>query len=225
MELQGFKKAAQTGIGVELGENARVDVKLELGATAELVTVQAAAVHVDTQSSTIGATMSERQVEELPLNGRNVIALAQMLPGVGLTTIQTSPTMQRGSGPSLNISGARGSANSFMLDGTVLAPAMSNVGLNLPNPDSLEEFRILSHNYSAEYGRAEGAIILAATKSGTNQFHGRAWEFMRHDGLNGRNYFAQNVAKPYLRQNQFGGTISGPIVRNQRVLFPVLRRT
>jgi Carboxypeptidase regulatory-like domain/TonB-dependent Receptor Plug Domain len=217
VDLPGFKKIIRTGINLQLGENARVDLELELGATEESVTVQGDALRVDTVSSTIGTSMTQRQVQDLPLNGRNPVALAQMLPGVGLVSIQTAPTFQRGSGPALNISGARNSANSFMLDGVVLTPAMTNVGLNLPNPDTLEEFRILTHNYGAEYGRAEGAILLAATKSGTNQLHGKLWEFLRNDTLNARNFFASS--KPFLRQNQFGGNSGGPVVRNRTFFF------
>jgi hypothetical protein len=221
INLQGFKRIVRTGVNLELGENARVDVKLELGGAEETVTVQADALHVDTRSTTLGATMSERQIEELPLNGRNVLALAQMLPGVSQVAVPTTAGsgLGLGSGVTMIISGGRPTANSFMLDGAVMGQNQTNRGVNLPHPDALEEFRILTHNYGAEYGRAEGAVILAATRSGTNQLKGSAWEFMRHDALNDRNYFAQNITKPYLRQHQYGGTLGGPVLRNRTFFF------
>ena len=204
----GFKVFSQSGISLELGQNARVDVSLELGAMTETVEVVAEALRVDSRSTTLGASITNRQITDLPLDGRNPLRLLQYLPGVGNANIQTAPIFARGSGPSFNVSGARGTANSIMLDGTVLAAAMTNFGVNLPNPDALTEFRMLTNAFSAEYGRAEGSIILAVTKSGTNKLHGALWEFLRNDAVNARNFFAGGD-KPKLRQNQFGLAVGG----------------
>jgi hypothetical protein len=207
----GFKAFSQSGISLQLGQNARVDATLELGSMTETVEVVAEALRVDSRSTTLGASITNRQISDLPLDGRNPLRLLQYLPGVGNANIQTAPIFARGSGPSFNVSGARGTGNSIMLDGTVLAAAMTNFGVNLPNPDALTEFRMLTNAFSAEYGRAEGSIILAATKSGTNELHGSLWEFLRNDALNARNFFASGD-KPLLRQNQFGLAVGGPVV-------------
>jgi hypothetical protein len=214
----GFKVFSQSGISLELGQNARVDVSLELGAMTETVEVVAEALRVDSRSTTLGASITNRQITDLPLDGRNPLRLLQYLPGVGNANIQTAPIFARGSGPSFNVSGARGTANSIMLDGTVLAAAMTNFGVNLPNPDALTEFRMLTNAFSAEYGRAEGSIILAVTKSGTNKLHGALWEFLRNDAVNARNFFAGGD-KPKLRQNQFGLAVGGPVVRDRTFFF------
>ena len=209
VEMAGFKVFAQTGITLQVGQNARVDVPLAVGAVTESVNVSASALSVDTQSTTIGSTVDNRRIVSIPLNGRNVLALAQLLPGVGTGNLPTAYTFSR-SGPTISISGSRTNQNNIMLDGTTLIGAMGNVGQNLPSPDTLQEFRVLTNTFSAEYGRAAGGVFLAVTKSGTNEVHGSLWEFLRNDALNARNFFA--AGKPFLRQNQFGGSVGGPVV-------------
>ena len=212
VKAAGFKEFSQTGITLQVGQNARVDVALQLGALTESVNVSAAALSVDTQSTTVGGIVDNRRVENIPLNGRNVLALVQLLPGVGQASIPTVVTFSR-SGPTFTVSGSRANANNVQLDGTALVGAMGNVAQNLPSPDSLQEFRVFTNTYSAEYGRASGAVLLAVTKSGTNDVHGGLWEFLRNDALNSRNYFNPAPgAKPFLRQNQFGGSVGGPVV-------------
>ncbi len=218
----GFKSYSQSNITLQVGENARVDVPLTLGAVSESVDISAAALAVDTQSTTIGATIDNRRLANIPLNGRNVLSLAQLLPGVGTGNIPTTVTFSR-SGPTLSVSGSRTNQNNIMLDGTTMIGAMGNVAQNLPSPDALQEFRLLTNTFSAEYGRAAGGVFLAVTKSGTNEVHGSLWEFLRNDALNARNFFA--AGKPFLRQNQFGGSVGGPVVlpgyngKNRTFLF------
>jgi len=208
----GFKEFTQTGITLQVAQNARVDVKLQLGTVTESVSVSAAALSVDTASSIVGAAIDNTQLEDIPLNGRNALGLAQLLPGVGQSNIPTVVTFSR-AGPTFTVSGSRENANNVQLDGATLVGAMGNVAQNLPSPDSLQEFRILTNTFSAEYGRASGAVLLAVTKSGTNSVHGSLWEFLRNDSLNARNYFNPAPgAKPFLRQNQFGGSFGGPVV-------------
>ena len=209
VENSGFKVFSQTGITLQVGQNARVDAPLAVGAVTESVNVSGSALSVDTQSTTIGSTVDNRRIVSIPLNGRNVLALAQLLPGVGTATLPTAYTFSR-SGPTISISGSRTNQNNIMLDGTTLIGAMGNVGQNLPSPDTLQEFRVLTNTFSAEYGRSAGGVFLAITKSGTNEIHGSMWEFLRNDALNARNFFA--AGKPFLRQNQFGGSAGGPVV-------------
>ncbi len=209
VETAGFKVFTQTGISLQVGQNARVDVALALGTVSESVEVTGAALSVDTQSTTIGATVDNRRIVSIPLNGRNVLALAQLLPGVGTGNLPTAYSFSR-QGPTISISGSRVNQNNIMLDGTTLIGAMGNVGQNLPSPDTLQEFRVLTNTFSAEYGRAAGGVFLAITKSGTNEVHGGLWEFLRNDALNARNFFA--AGKPFLRQNQFGASLGGPVV-------------
>jgi hypothetical protein len=216
IETAGFKTFSQTGITLQVGQNARVDVPLELGAVSESVNVSASALSVDTQSTTIGATVDNRRIVSIPLNGRNVLALAQLLPGVGTANLPTAYTFSR-SGPTISISGSRTNENNIMLDGTTLIGAMGNVGQNLPSPDTLQEFRVLTNTYAAEYGRAAGGVFLAITKSGTNEVHGSLWEFLRNDALNARNFFS--AGKPLLRQNQFGVSAGGPVIKNRTFIF------
>jgi hypothetical protein len=218
----GFKSYSQSNITLQVGQNARVDVPLTLGAVSESVDISAAALAVDTQSTTIGATIDNRRLVNIPMNGRNVLSLAQLLPGVGTGNIPTTVTFSR-SGPTLSVSGSRTNQNNIMLDGTTMIGAMGNVAQNLPSPDALQEFRLLTNTFSAEYGRAAGGVFLAVTKSGTNEVHGSLWEFLRNDALNARNFFA--AGKPFLRQNQFGGSVGGPVVlpgyngKNRTFLF------
>jgi hypothetical protein len=211
-QSQGFKVTSQSGIQLQVAQNARVDAQLEVGSTGEVVNVQGTALQVDTQSSALGETVDSRRLQEIPLNGRNALQLAELLPGIGNVQVSTAVTFARNNGSALNVSGSSGSDNNIMLDGTTLAAAMTNLGVNLPNPDSIEEFKVLTNTFSPEYGRAGGGEVLAVTKSGTNALHGSFWEFLRNDGLNARNYFAFGVPKPYLRQNQFGASVGGPVV-------------
>ena len=209
--VPGFKEFSQTGITLQVGQNARVDARLQVGAVTQSVNVSAAALAVDTESSTVGQVIDNRRIVSIPLNGRNVLALAQLLPGVGTASLPTTVTFSR-SGPTFTVSGGRTNSNSVDLDGTILTGAMGNVAQNLPSPDSLQEFRVLTNTYDAEFGRASGGIVLSVTKSGTNQVHGALWEFLRNDALNARNYFNTKGPKPFLRQNQFGGSVGGPVI-------------
>lgn len=220
--VAGFRTFIQTGITLQVAQNARVEVVLEIGEVVESLTVTGAPPAVDTQSSTVGATVDNLRVANLPLNGRNVLSLMQLLPGVGAANFNPVVTISR-KGPVVNVSGGRSNDNNIMLDGTTMMTAMENAGLNLPSPDALQEFRVLTNTFNAEYGRSAGAVVLVVTKSGTNEVHGDLWEFVRNDALNARNFFASS--KPFLRQNQFGASLGGPVVspwyngRNRTFLF------
>ena len=216
VEKAGFRKFVQQGITLNVNDQARVDVAMVIGDTTESISVTAEATGVDTQSTSMGAVIDHTRVQELPLNGRNAMELARLVPGVARATAPTTEPQAR-QGPSIVVAGARDTENELRFDGTANKNPLQNTLLNLPSPDALQEFRVLTSNFSAEYGRAGGGVFVAITRSGTNQFHGSAWEYLRNKALNARNFFA--VDKPDLKQNQFGFTLGGPIVRDHTFFF------
>ena len=216
----GFKTFVQRGITLDVNASARVDASLTLGEATQTVEVTSDSTGVDTHTPTVGQLVDRERIQELPLNGRNAMQLAAVIPGV--TNILAAPSVQTQSrsGPSVTVSGGRDTQNEFRLDGTSWKNITQNTGLNLPNPDALQEFQILTSSPSAEYGRNSGGIFLAVTRSGTNQFHGSAWEYLRNTVLNSRNYFVRAPqSKPKLIQNQFGFTAGGPAIRNKLFFF------
>ena len=172
---------------------------------------------VDSRSSVVGTLIDSRRVSELPTNGRNVVSLAALLPGVTQVTAPQTFTGDR-DGPTVSISGSRPTQNSFLFDGAHFNALFRNSGLNYPPPDALQEVKVLMNSFSAEYGRNAGAIFNVVTRSGTNDLHGSAWEFLRNHNLNARNFFAPSD-KPRLIQNQYGGALGGPIRKNKLFLF------
>jgi len=208
----GFKSFSQSGVLIQVAQNIRVDVKLEIGQVAQTVTVNGNAINVDTTTATLGETVDNARLEDLPLNGRNAASLLGLLPGVADVSVPVYQTGARG-GPSFSISGSRTDFGNMQLDGTTVTDALSNSTQNLPAPDALSEFRVLTDSYGAEYGRAGGGVILAVTKSGTNQFHGGAWEYLRNDAFDATTKLAPaGTRKSLLRQDQFGGDIGGPVL-------------
>lgn len=217
VETAGFKIFAQQGIALNANENARIDARLEIGSVSESVSVTAEAPLVDSRSSTVGTLIDPRRVMELPINGRNVIALAGLLPGASQVSAPQTFTGDR-SGPTISVSGARANENLFLFDGAQFNGIYRNTGLNYPPPDALQEVKVLTNTFSAEYGRNAGSVFNVVAKSGTNQLHGSAWEFLRNQKLNARNFFAPSQ-KPQLIQNQFGATVGGPIQKNKFFIF------
>lgn len=216
VEKDGFQRYTQAGISLVVGQNARMDVELQVGSITEDVNVTAEIPDVDTRSATVGEVVDRVRIQELPLNGRNPIELAAVVPGVISVSAPAVVTNAR-SGPQLVVAGGRDTSNEFRFDGTSHKNLTQNTALNLPAPDALQEFRVVTSNVSAEYGRYTGGTVIAVTRAGTNEFHGTAWEYLRNDKLNGTNYFA--TAKPDLNQNQYGLTLGGPILRNRSFFF------
>lgn len=216
---KGFKRAVLTGIGLQVGQNAVINVTLDVGQVAETVEVQAEAPLVDTGSATLGTVIENRRVRDLPLNGRNALALTLLNSGV----ISNAGPTNSGFGDrgvqisSLSINGSPSAMNAQMLDGNnnVLS-YVGEVGVP-PAVDAVEEFKVQSGTMSAEYGFTAGGAINLVTKSGTNQFHGTLYEFLRNDKFDARNTFA--ARKLPLRYNQFGGSLGGPIIRNRTFGF------
>jgi outer membrane receptor protein involved in Fe transport len=217
VEASNFKTFVQSGIELSANENDRVDAQLEVGSTNQSVTVSSDASMVDSRSSMVGTLIDSRRVVDLPTNGRNVISLAGILPGVASISAPQTFTGDR-SGPTLSVSGSRQNENLFLFDGAQFNAVFRNTGLDYPPPDALQEVKVLTNSFSAEYGRNAGAVFNVVTKSGTNQLHGSLWEFLRNQDLNARNFFAPS-AKPQLIQNQFGAAAGGPIMKDKLFVF------
>jgi outer membrane receptor protein involved in Fe transport len=209
----GFRKFLSESFRLDADQNREVTVRLDVGATSESVTVTGSVSQVDTVAATIREMVDEKRIAELPLNGRNPLQLVLLVPGA--VRAPAASTLNRNDGIAVN--GGRGTATNYMLDGGDNNDPQQNVGAVVPNPDALEEFSVLTNNFSAEYGRNSGAVVNAVTKSGTNELHGTLWEFLRNDALDARSFFG--LSKSKLRRNQFGGAAGGPIVRNKAFFF------
>lgn len=209
----GFRTFLSEEFRLEVDQNREISVTLDVGSTTESVTVSGAVSQVDTVAATIREVVDEKRITELPLNGRNPLQLVRLVPGA--VSAPGASTLNRNDAISVN--GGRGTATNYMLDGGDNNDPQQNVGAVVPNPDALEEFSVLTNNFSAEYGRNSGAVVNAVTKSGTNHFHGSLWEFLRNDALDARSFFG--ITKNKLRRNQFGGALGGPIVRNRAFFF------
>src|SRR6267143_2608154 len=215
-EVKGFQKQAQTGLELTVGQNLRVDSALQLGSVETQVTVTSQAPLVDTNTATLSGLVDDRRIVDLPLNGRNVIGLARILSGVLGVSAPQQMDDARG-GPEMDVNGGRPNMNLFTFNGGYFNNPSRNTGMNFPPPDAVQEVRILTHNFAAEYGRNPGSQVTVISRAGTNQFHGSAWEFLRNDALNARNFFAARV--PALKQNQFGAAAGGPVRRDKLFVF------
>jgi len=201
----------------------RVDLKLDVGTATEKITVTGAAQALETDSSDRGEVIASREITNLPLNGRSYADLTLLVPGVRKSQLEDGTLTQRDA--SYNVNGQRAESNNFVLDGIDNnAYGTSNQGFSNQivqiNPDAVAEFRVETNNFSAEYGHASGAVIVATTKSGTNQLHGSAWEFLRNTDLNAIGFFQPTGGvKPNFNQNQFGAAAGGPIKKDKLFLF------
>src|SRR5262245_7791242 len=209
-EKEGFRKALQEGVVVRVNEEVRLDVTLSIGAIADVQTIVSQATTVDTVSSTLKNVIDQRRINELPLNGRNPTSLMLLVAGVQQDNSDlTSGATYPGVSP-VSSNGGRGNTTNFVLDGGSNNDHYSNAPNPTPNPDALQEFSVQTNNFSAEYGRNLGAVVNAVTKSGTNSFHGSAFEYLRHHAVNASNFFTPGRSDG-LKRNQFGATIGGPI--------------
>lgn len=224
----GFKKTVATQVDLHVSENKVVNLDLQVGQVSETVTVSSDAAPVETRSGELSSLISEKQVTELPLNGRNYAQLALMVPGV-------SPVTQAGAGGAfgtagtgldshvdMSVNGNQSNANMWTVDGVNNMDVGSNATLLVfPSIDSIAEFRVERNSFSAEYGQAQGAVINLITKGGSNQFHGTGFEFFRSDKLNSIDYFLEKAGQPKakLKYNNFGFNLSGPIKKNKVFFF------
>jgi Carboxypeptidase regulatory-like domain len=215
---QGFKKYVRKGIALDLNEVQSLDIALQIGTSAETVEVTGAPPVVDTTSTQLGAIVNERASTQLPLNQRDVYQLLQLQPGV---QSQLGNDLFFGSDKAgvVTVNGGRGRANNYTVNGGDGNDLFANLPAVEPSPDSIEEFRVISNSFDAEYGRNSGAVVNVVTKSGTNNLHGSFYEFFRNDVLNAHPFTFTESPKPAFKQNQFGGTIGGPIKKDKTFFF------
>ncbi len=209
-EAPGFAHVVvQSKTSLEINQTLRVDLKLEVGNVKDTITIEAAASAVETENSTMGATVDGNMVYELPLNGRNTLDL--LSTEAGATAKNSDASRQAGS---YSIGGMRSDSVTYLLDGGNNNHLINNDVVINPNPDAVAEFRVLESNYSAEYGRNGGGVVSVVTKSGTNSLHGTAFDYLRNEDLDANTFFnnEQGIARAVLKRNQYGGTIGGPIV-------------
>lgn len=214
VERQGFKPITRTGLQLQVDQELRVDFTLEVGALTEKIVVQAEAPLLETETQSVGQVVQGRQIIELPLLGRDPYALGGLVPGVRVSRGMNDLPVDQISTASVSINGARGNANEFLLDGAPNTAPAQNQPIVYPNADSVQEFKVETHSYSAEYGHAAGGIFNVATKSGTNDPHFSLYEFLRNDKLDANDWFANlgGQSPPPLKFNQFGGVFGGPVV-------------
>jgi hypothetical protein len=222
-EAAGFSKAVAENIQVTVGARQRVDLTMKAGSVTETVTISSSAPLLETESSDRGQVINREQIVNLPLNGRNYADLTLLSPGVRRSVLNAQEAGTRDA--SYNVNGLRSSLNNFIIDGVDNnSYGTSNQGFSnqvvQASPDAVQEFKVQTNNFSAEYGRAGGAVINAALRSGTNQFHGTAYEYLRNTSLNAVGFFKPvRNQKPVLIQNQFGGTLGGPIIKDRTFFF------
>src|SRR6185437_10414614 len=224
----GFKKTILTNVELHVNENKTLNIDLQVGQVTETVTITSEAAPVEVRSGEVSSLISEKQVTELPLNGRNYAQLALMVPGV-------SPVTQAGAGGAfatkgtgldshvdMSVNGNQSNANMWTVDGVNNMDVGSNATLLVfPSIDSIQEFRVERNSFSAEYGQAQGAVINLITKGGSNQFHGGAFEFIRSDRWNNIDYFLDKADQPKskLKYHNYGFNFSGPIKKDRAFFF------
>lgn len=225
-EHDGFQPVVRKGITLTIGQDAVIDFEMKVGQVSEEIVVSGVPPAVETTNSTLSMLVDAKKIRDLPLNGRNWAQLVALDTGVQVFQNVTPQTAFPGAGRGLRLSidGARPEFNSFIIDGTDVNDAYSNAPGGASGEflgiDSLREFRVLTHTYSAEYGRVAGGIVIATTRSGSNEFHGSAFEFLRNSALDAKNFFdLPNKAIPQFKRNQFGATFGGPIVKDKTFFF------
>jgi hypothetical protein len=211
VDHEGFIKVATNPQPLEINQSLRIDVRMRVGAVSQTVDVQADVAQIETRNPTIGGTITGATVQNLPLNGRDTLDLALTQPGV----TPALPSVFGTAVPTgkISVAGGRDNSVTYLLDGGDNTSVSFGLPVMDPNPDAVAEFRVLENNYTAEYGRSGGGIVTVVTKSGTNQLHGSAFDYLRNDAFNANNFFniAAGLPRPVLKRNQFGGTLGGPI--------------
>ena len=218
--MAGFNPVTRQNLNLDVEQAARVDFALQVGSVTQTLDVSAAAALIESETSTVGQVMSNRTVVELPLNGRNYLQLAKLTAGV------TTARGTRGEGQGVfSTSGQHGTQTSYSLDGVdnkarmTGGPVGTEAQMVTPSIDSIAEFKVVTNNNSAEYGFRTGGTVIISTKGGTNQLHGVLYEFLRNDKADATNFFSVGKPKPPYRQNEFGGTAGGPVLKNRTFFF------
>ncbi|PYS53079.1 MAG: hypothetical protein DMG13_13985 [Acidobacteria bacterium] len=215
-QLAGFRTEVRSGIVLQVDQVARVDLTLSVGTTTDRIVVTADAPLVSSETATVGNVIDSRKVVDLPLNGREFQQLVVLVPG-GAPPVAGSNNVFRGG---FNVAGSHEAFNSFTLDGVDNQSAAVQINAFRPSVDMIQEFKVAYNTFGAEYGRATGAIVSVVTKSGTNEFHGNVFGFLRNSALDARNFFdSKNEPKRPFRRGQFGGTLGGPIAKDRTFFF------
>lgn len=223
VERAGFKTYVQTPIELAVEDRGRADAVLQVGEAATVITVEASGATVQTESSSVGDVVENKKIVEIPLNGRFFLDLAlltagTMVPSTNNRTFLAAPSGIGSSG--INASGTREDSTNYLFDGVNLSDMVQNQITFQPNIDSIQEFKVQTNAFSAEYGRNAGIVINAVSKQGTNGFHGTAYEFLRNEKLDAKNFFDRaNVPIPAFKRNIFGYSIGGRVVKNRTFFF------
>ncbi len=221
VESSGFETQVQRNVELTAGANVRIDFSLRVGGLAEQVDVAARPTMLETRTATQSNLIDDQRVQDLPMNGRNVVALAGTYAGV--TSIRANQDTSDGrQGPIMSVNGGNTNHNLFTLNGSVFTHFNQTTGFNPPPPDAIQEIRIQTHNFSAEYGHTAGGQVSIVSKAGTNAFHGTAWEFHRNSALNAKSFF--QTRKPEQKQNQAGASGGGAVIRNKLFWFGSYQR-
>src|SRR5712692_2838465 len=224
--LQGFKSYSRTGIVLQVNSSPTVNIELSLGAVEETVLVQAEAPMIETRNMGVGQVMDNKRIQELPLNGRNPADLLQYLPAAVPQPALNATSRSFGGtqgGLAYSIAGGQSYGVAYILDGATHNNPYDNLNLPLPFPDALQEFKVETSALTAQNGMHSGAAVNAATRSGTNEWHGDLFEFVRNYKFNARNFFA--TQRDTLKRNQYGGTFGGPILKNKLFFFTAYQVT
>jgi hypothetical protein len=224
-EISGFRAVTMSNVDLGVDQRVRIDVTLEVGTVSEAVTIEARSPLVQTSSSELGTTVNEEQIKTLPLNGRNFVSLTRTIPGVvrGIpgANIDGAGSLAWRASASFSANGLRPRDNSYILDGVDNNETWLQTVVIFPSVDALEEFKLQTSTYSAEFGRSLGGVVNLQIKSGTNNVHGSAFEFLRNDRFDANNFFNNRAGrpKPDFKQHQFGGTLGGPVFKDRTFFF------
>lgn len=221
VKADGFQTAIRSGIVLHVGDQPAIDVSMSVGSVTQTIEVKSAAPTIDTTNAVVGGVVANEQIENLPLNGRGFADLAVLQPGVVYASTGAR-SLSAGYGQKISISGMRVSSNDYTLDGQDIDNAYNDIG----NPtgdaagiDAVQEYEVVTNPFSAEYGRTGAGLVQIVTKSGSNDFHGSAYEYFRNNVLDTRNYFDPASGPPAFRRNQFGATLGGPIKKGKTFFF------
>ena len=217
-DAMGFKRYVQEGISLDVNKTATVAIHLAVGTNTQEIEVKADALMIESTSTNLGQTVGDREVLDLPLNGRHFTQLGTLQPGVVPITpglVEAGGTTREGQAYAVN--GQRPESNNFLIDGADNFNTVDGGFVLEPPVDAISEFRILTHTANAEFGHSTGSTTNIVTRSGTNDFHGSAWEFLRNNAMDAKSFFADSVEP--LKRNQFGGTLGGPIKKDKTFFF------
>ncbi len=228
VDAPGFSTSKQSGIVLLADQTLTVNLSMKLGSTTEIVTVSSNALQVDTSTSTLKQVIEQERISELPLNGRNAAQLTLLVPGAVNAPnggADQGATKTFPAAVTYSANGSRQNTISYQLDGGNYVDEYTNVNQPFPFPDALQEFSVQTSNYSAEYGENAGGVVNVITKSGTNNFHGDAFEFVRNPYFNAQNFFATPTTPDQVKRNQYGGTFGGPVIKDKTFFFLGYQRT